>query len=375
MTTSDTPLLSLLVGAWQARALQLAAELGVADQLAMGPRPVTELARDLGLHADALYRLLRALAQIGVFRELDERRFANTEASNALRTDLANSLGPRAAMLAGLAVALMGGCRLQHPHRTSGLGARARHALMALPHDVDPRAGQQFAAGMTALSAMTDSAGGRRGEPARRPHSGRRRRRPRGISHRHPRPQPAHRAGRPVRPTTRGRDCPRPARPSRACHRRPRCSRASLQAQTRTCSRTYCTTGTTTPALASSRTSGEPCRLTAVCSLPRSYSSPVRPRLSLTFSDLHMLVTLHGRERGTSEMHSLFAAAGLSIDRIVSTGSLFSVIEAIPALPAGRAPAGQASGRCTSRQGQTPGTAPTPTGRRASQQRQRTAAH
>ena len=50
-------------------ALQVALKLEIADRLVNGPRPVSELARDAGVHEDRLYRVLRALASVGVFEE------------------------------------------------------------------------------------------------------------------------------------------------------------------------------------------------------------------------------------------------------------------------------------------------------------------
>jgi hypothetical protein len=79
---------SLLRGALGTRALALAAELGVADALAGGPRPVDDVAREVGANPDTLYRLLRALASEGVFAEEEGRRvFRNTAASELLRRD------------------------------------------------------------------------------------------------------------------------------------------------------------------------------------------------------------------------------------------------------------------------------------------------
>jgi hypothetical protein len=57
-------------------ALNVALELGVADQLADGPRSTADLARDLGVTEDGLYRVLRALASAGIFEECDSRAFA-----------------------------------------------------------------------------------------------------------------------------------------------------------------------------------------------------------------------------------------------------------------------------------------------------------
>src|SRR6185503_13410617 len=60
------------------QAIHVAAVLGIADLLADGPRSSDDLAAATGSHPRALYRLLRALAAVGVFREEAERRFALT---------------------------------------------------------------------------------------------------------------------------------------------------------------------------------------------------------------------------------------------------------------------------------------------------------
>ena len=55
--------------------LYAAAKLKIADLLAGGPKPVSELARESRTIEDALYRTLRALASIDVFRETDSRTY------------------------------------------------------------------------------------------------------------------------------------------------------------------------------------------------------------------------------------------------------------------------------------------------------------
>jgi O-methyltransferase domain/Dimerisation domain len=75
----------LIRGALATRALALASELGIADALNGGPRPVAEIAEKTGGDADTLHRLLRALASEGVFAEYEPGVFANTEASELLR--------------------------------------------------------------------------------------------------------------------------------------------------------------------------------------------------------------------------------------------------------------------------------------------------
>ena len=81
----DTVLWDLLRGTLRTRALALAADLRIADALAAGPRPVEEVAREVGADPDTLHRLLRALASDGVFAEEERGMFRNTEASEVLR--------------------------------------------------------------------------------------------------------------------------------------------------------------------------------------------------------------------------------------------------------------------------------------------------
>lgn len=78
---------NLLRGALATRAVAIVAEAGVADALAAGPRPATDLAEELGADADTLRRLLRALASDGVFAEHQPGVFGNTDASELLRGD------------------------------------------------------------------------------------------------------------------------------------------------------------------------------------------------------------------------------------------------------------------------------------------------
>ncbi len=81
----------MLTGYWIAQALHVAAQLGVADLLADGPRTVADLARATGTHGRSLYRLLRALASEGVFVEDAQGRFALTPLAECLRSDVPGS--------------------------------------------------------------------------------------------------------------------------------------------------------------------------------------------------------------------------------------------------------------------------------------------
>jgi hypothetical protein len=81
------------------QAIHVAATLEIADLLADGPRSSDGLAAATGSDPDALYRLLRALAAVGVFREEEDRRFAQTELSEGLRSDAPDGIAGWAAFV------------------------------------------------------------------------------------------------------------------------------------------------------------------------------------------------------------------------------------------------------------------------------------
>lgn len=76
--TPAEQLLAMASGAWMTQMIHVAAELGVADALAAGERDVADLAQTCDANEDALFRLLRGLASLGVFIETGPRRFALT---------------------------------------------------------------------------------------------------------------------------------------------------------------------------------------------------------------------------------------------------------------------------------------------------------
>jgi len=80
-------LFEMAIGRWVTSAICAAAKLGVADQLSSAPKTTTELAKQLNLHEDALYRLMRALASVGIFHEAEGRAFSQTPLSDLLRSN------------------------------------------------------------------------------------------------------------------------------------------------------------------------------------------------------------------------------------------------------------------------------------------------
>jgi hypothetical protein len=75
-----------------ATSLALAAELGIADLLADGPRSSDELAQATSTHPRSLYRLLRLLCSVGVFNEIQTDSFVQTPLSECLRTGVPGSM-------------------------------------------------------------------------------------------------------------------------------------------------------------------------------------------------------------------------------------------------------------------------------------------
>jgi predicted transcriptional regulator len=85
-------LTQMAFGALMSQALYVIAKVGVADLVANGPKSVSELAAATETNESALYRVLRSLASVGVFRETDPKMFALTPLAEPLRSDVPNSI-------------------------------------------------------------------------------------------------------------------------------------------------------------------------------------------------------------------------------------------------------------------------------------------
>ena len=94
-------MLQMIQGFWVSRAIGVVAELGIPDLLKDGPRTSDEVAVAIGGHAPSVYRVLRALASVGVFAEDDRQRFALTPLGDTLRSNVPGSLRLLAAEVLG----------------------------------------------------------------------------------------------------------------------------------------------------------------------------------------------------------------------------------------------------------------------------------
>src|SRR5580765_3755732 len=80
-------MMQMLGGAQVAGAICCVAKLGVPDLVEGGAKSAEDLAKQIGAHPGALYRLLRATASVGVLSEGPDGKFSQTPLSATLRTD------------------------------------------------------------------------------------------------------------------------------------------------------------------------------------------------------------------------------------------------------------------------------------------------
>jgi len=85
-------MMQIATGYWLSKAVFCAARAEVADHLAAGPKPVAELASAAAVEEESLYRVLRALASVGIFEETDSGVFASTDKAEFLRGDHPQSM-------------------------------------------------------------------------------------------------------------------------------------------------------------------------------------------------------------------------------------------------------------------------------------------
>src|SRR5947199_9538647 len=96
----DAVIMQLLFGKTMFFSITAVARLGIADHISETPRVVEDIARDTATHAPSLYRVLRLLVSVGVFREGPPRHFALNPAAQLLQSGHSRSLRDMAVMFA-----------------------------------------------------------------------------------------------------------------------------------------------------------------------------------------------------------------------------------------------------------------------------------
>src|SRR3989440_11621077 len=85
-------MLQIMSGFWISRCVYILAKLGIADLIKDQSKTVEELATATGSHGPSLFRVLRAVAAVGIISQDDQNRFGATPLSDTLRSDVRGSL-------------------------------------------------------------------------------------------------------------------------------------------------------------------------------------------------------------------------------------------------------------------------------------------
>jgi len=89
---SPPVLFQMTTGYWVSQAIYVAAKLGIADLLKDGPQSCLALAAATGADAPSLFRLMRALASVGVFSHVHTDSFGLSRLAESLQTEVHGSL-------------------------------------------------------------------------------------------------------------------------------------------------------------------------------------------------------------------------------------------------------------------------------------------
>jgi len=144
----------LLTGMFIGGAVATLAQLGIPDLLENGAKSAEELAAQVKAHPEALYRLMRATASVGVLCEEPDRKFSQTPLSAVLRSDANPSLRAFATMHA-LDWHALGWVNLEYSVRT---GKRAFDKIYGMPifkyFEGHPELSELFNESMSNLSSI-----------------------------------------------------------------------------------------------------------------------------------------------------------------------------------------------------------------------------
>jgi hypothetical protein len=95
-TNAPAALMRMVLGFQASQAIHVTAQLGLADLIKDGTKSADELGPQVGANPASLYRLMRAVAALGVFHEDNAKRFSLTEMGECLRSDAKTPVAPAA---------------------------------------------------------------------------------------------------------------------------------------------------------------------------------------------------------------------------------------------------------------------------------------
>jgi len=148
---ANIQIMQLTSACWMSRCLHVVAEMGIADALGDQPQSTETLARSTGTQPQALNRVLRLLASVGIF-EFKDGKWHQTEASRLLRSDHPGSLRDYVRML-GLPEFWNAFADLDHSLRTGEAAFTKQHPEGVFRYLVEhPEQSRIFNGAMTSKS-------------------------------------------------------------------------------------------------------------------------------------------------------------------------------------------------------------------------------
>ena len=133
------------------------AKLGIADLLKNGPKHCDELAEVTNCHSNSLYRILRALASLGIFAETEPRYFKLTPLADCLQDDAPNSVKAFAMLHVGCYYPVWQ--NLLYSVQTGNSAFEKLHGMsLSEYHNENPHVGEIFDRMMTEYSVIQKDA-------------------------------------------------------------------------------------------------------------------------------------------------------------------------------------------------------------------------
>ncbi|HYN85642.1 MAG TPA: methyltransferase [Pyrinomonadaceae bacterium] len=147
----------MATGHWVAKAIYVAARLGVADLLTDGPKTADELAAATAAHAPTLRRLMRALAGVGVFTEDEGGRYGASPLTQFMRRGAGSMRGM--VLHLGETASWLAWDELLGSVRTGEQGFKRAHGVEVFPYyAAHPESNEPFNEAMVELSGVVAAA-------------------------------------------------------------------------------------------------------------------------------------------------------------------------------------------------------------------------
>lgn len=89
---TSNQLMKFIMEKWISKPIYAVSKLGIADILKNGPKTIEDIASMSNTHCPTLYRIMRALASVGIFTEVEYKKFALAPMAEMLQTGKSGSV-------------------------------------------------------------------------------------------------------------------------------------------------------------------------------------------------------------------------------------------------------------------------------------------